>query len=649
MEGQVGRGAWLRTVGIALGLLLLALWVHDPRGLHFKADDYPTIAYARDFSRVLRDFVGPQYDLSFFVFHRPLITLSLWGDFVLFGVHPLGFFLMNLLAFWLSLVLLQRIIALVFGGLRGELAGLILALLWLFHPVPIASLEWVVGRVDTHVVPWILGAVFFHLRARRGGAQWPVWLCAFLALLTKESAFGVPFLLLGVDLLDRVSPSGGFATTHKPLIPKNGPGLLRRFPSWSLLALIPLDLLFRWIFLGQLLGGYGFLKTARLDLPAILAGFANTISLSLYPRDFASPLLQWGIPALLLCGLFWYCFQKKGHFWSRFFGIGFLTMGLFGPLALLLPSMRDPSNQRYAYLACMGPWMGVWTLLLLGRTLIKPLIPPSPLSALSLVSPLLLLGLIGLIPSQRREQHRMAVHDRFVAEGVELLGKAAALERGLAKDLPLVLSGKAEAACHPQRFLWGLGSVQKPPFVKDPGLYREVISLRRLHPSALPVPETLATAGLVALIRVRQDGSGLRLVPNRALRVREASPLGFEGKLNLAVQKRAQTLKGRGPGFSLGARFGGEVALCTSLGSYLLKLPPRPRERLTLWELLSSPIRSGGAPLPGLWMLWNAFDLCPSEPLQLFWREGAEVVHARLWVEREFTKGMAQALAGGKR
>ncbi len=642
MGVQVGRGAQLRTVGIALGLLLLALWVHDPRGLHFKADDYPTIAYARDLGRVLRDFVGPQYDLSFFVFHRPLITLSLWEDFTLFGVHPLGFFGMNLLAFWLSLVLLQRIVSMALGGVRGELAGLVLALLWLFHPVPIASLEWVVGRVDTHVVPWILGSVFFHLRARRGGARWPVWLCTVLALLTKESAFGIPFLLLGVDLLDGGAPARGFATSQHPPTSDQGQSLLRRLPSLGIFALIPLDLLFRWIFLGQLLGGYGFLKTARLDLPAILAGFANTISLSLFPRDFPSPLLQWGIPALLLCGLLWICLRGRGAL-ARFLGISLLAMGLFGPLALLLPSMRDPSNQRYAYLACMGPWLGVMALLFAVRK------GPSGQGRFAPLSLVLLLGFLGLFPAQRRERRRMALHDRFVAEGVQLLEKAAAMERGKVRALPLVLSGNAEAACHPQRFLWGLGSVQKPPFVEEQGLRREVVSLRRLHPSALPVPEALAAAGLSAVIRVHEDGEGVGLVSKGALPVREAKVLGFDGKLSLSVQKRAQELGDRGPGFALGAKFDGEVGLCTSLGSYLLKLPSPQKERLTLWELLISPIRTEGAPLPGLWILWNAFDLCPSEPLQIFWREGGEIVHARVWVEREFTKGMAKAMARGKR
>ena len=626
MLGPVRRGGrtWPWGLGAALVLLLLALWVHDPRGLHFKADDFPTIAYASEFGRVLRDFAGPQYDLSFFVFHRPLITLSLWGDFQFFGVQPLGFFVMNLLAFWISLVLLQRILALAMGGAAGEIAGLVLALLWLFHPVPIASLEWVVGRVDTHVVPWILAAVYFHLRARRGGAVWPVWLSAVLALLTKESALGLPLILLGVDLLDRGKNA-----------PKQ-PGL----PSLVFLVLIPLNLLFRWIYLGQLLGGYGFLKAARLDLPAMLEGLANTLSLSLFPREVPSPLLQWGLPALLVAGLLLFCRQAGKGGWRRLAGILLLGMGLFGPLALLLPSMRDPANQRYAYLACMGPWLGALALLQL---------PAREGSRPRTLSPLFLLALLWLLPAQTREKGRMAVHDRFVAQTLRLMGEAARMEAGIAPNLPLVLSGRAGAACHPQRFLWGLGSIQKPPFVRAPQFQREVVSLRALHPSATPVPESLAAAGLKAVVRVREDGDSLRLVLRRAQRVREARPLGFTGRLDLAVQKRAKAQGDRGPGFALGPGFGGEVALCTSLGSYLLRLPTRPRERLSLWELLTLPIQSEGAPLPGLWILWNAFDLCPEQPLQLFWREGGEVVHARLFVDRAFTKGLARAMEGTRR
>ncbi len=628
--GQGGIAARLRAIGIALGLLLLAVWIHDPRGLHFKADDYPTIAYARNLGNVLHDFFGPQYDLNFFVFHRPLITLSLWQDFFLFGVKPLGFFSMNLLAFVLSLVLLQRIMALFLGGWRGDVVGLVLALLWLFHPVPIASLEWVVGRVDTHVVPWILGAVFFHLRARRGGARWPVWVCTILGLLTKESAFGIPFLLLGVDLLD--------SSIRLPKVREQGSHVWNRFPSLGLLVLIPLDLLFRWVFLGQLLGGYGFLKAARLDVPAIFSGLANTLSLSLVPRDTQNPLLQWGLPVLLLLGLFWFCFRERGSFFSRMGGIALVGIGLFGPLALLLPSMRDPANQRYAYLACLGPWLALLTFVPMGGE-----------GKGFMFSPILLLGLLGLVPAQKREQKRMAVHDRFVIQTVSLLRKAAELERGKSQDLPLVLSGRAEAACHPQRFLWGLGSVLRSPFVREEGLQRQVISLRTLHPSALPVPEKLAGAGLGVLVRVRENGTAVQLIPKKPEPVREAQALGFRGRLGVDLQDRARVLGDRGPGFALGPKFERKVALCTSLGSFLLRLPPRPRTRLTLWELLTTPIRSEGAPLPGLWILWNAFDLCPDEPLQMFWREGGHLVHARLWVERAFTKRMAKAAGGAKK
>jgi hypothetical protein len=613
--------------------------VHDPRGFHFKADDYPTIAYAQDFGRVLRDFVGPQYDLRFFVFHRPLITLSLWGDFSLFGTNPLGYFGMNLLAFWLSLVLLQRIVAMVWKGTRGELAGLLLALLWLFHPVPIASLEWVVGRVDTHVVPWILGAVYFHLRAQSGGPRWPVWLCATLGFLSKESAFGIPLLLLGLDFLNRGTSQEAKEERGKGPLHRS----LRRYPSLSLFILFPLDLLFRWFFLGQLLGGYGFLKTGRLDVPAILGGFANTVSLSLFPRDFPSPLLQWGIPTLVLLGLLVFCVRGRGRFFPRFFGICFLTMGLIGPLALLLPSMRDPANQRYAYLACVGPWLAV-LVLLQGLSFHKG-------REIRLV-PVLLLALIWLVPAQRKEQKRMKVHDHFVSRMVALLNQQAHKERSHSLALPLVVSGRAEAAFHPQRFLWGLGFAQKKPFVLDESLQRDVVSLRTLHPRFLAVPDTLAAAGLEATIRVSQDGDGLSLVPKRRQKVREAELLGFQGRLNLAVEEQARTQGDHGPGFALGPKFGGEVAICTSLGSYLLKLPPRSRNRLTLLELLlTSPIPAGAQKKAkeedaGIWFLWNAFDLCPDGPLQLFWREGDVVVHARLWVDREFTKAMVLALEG---
>jgi hypothetical protein len=60
------------------------------------------------------------------------------------------------------------------------------------------------------------------LRARRGGAPWPVWLATLWAMGAKELGVGVPFLLLAIDCID----------------PNRNTG--RRWPALPLFVLVPL-------------------------------------------------------------------------------------------------------------------------------------------------------------------------------------------------------------------------------------------------------------------------------------------------------------------------------------------------------------------------------------------------------------------------
>ncbi|GEM_PF-2613096 len=643
-------------------LLALGLWLHWVADGVFKADDFEALRYVSDPARVLHDFYGAQYDLIFFRFWRPFITLSLAVDRLLFGLEATGFLWMNVLAFLASALLLLGLCVRLVPGRRGLCFGWVLAALWLLHPTVLVSLRWVVGRVDTHTVLWILIALHLHLRRRRGGASWPVWLAFAVALGHKESALGLPFLALGIDVLDPRPDARG-----------------RRFPGLFLLVVIPPVLLARvWMF-GEVTGGYGFLSRTRGDPLEMLEGFWNHLGMALVPRF---PLengpggtppwlegLRLLLPFLLPAGIL-HVFRKDPVRGLRLFsGLFLLAGGLYGPLLPLLPSMRDPGNQRYAYFVLLFP-LGLLLftfLVLLGagepeREDRPAEAGPSPRRGAGFPGfglrpgeiPVLALPFVLaflLHPSWREEDRILDGHDAFVRSGLEAMeaagsrldDAAAQGRRDPALELPILLGGEVERTCHPQRFLWGLGAVRRPPFVPA-ARARDVVSLRALLPNGRPIPETWF-AGLPGYLEVTAGGFRVPEVTKEA--PLEASRLFFEGVLRAEDLAPSSSI-GKPASFALGEGFGGKVVVATPLGAMLLVLPAG-KDRLVLRDLLlASPTDAKGAGLFAGLLLWNTFDLEKDSGVHLFWKEGKRLVHAAFRPAPDLSKRLYPALLGNR-
>jgi len=140
------------------------------------------------------------------------------------GLSPTGFHLTNLLLHGLCALLLLRLLFVVFP--RRPTIALGAAICFAVHPIHTGTVSALMGRAD-------LLATFFCLLAalawRRYDADRPVWLPLaailwWLALLSKESALGLPLALI---LLDVAAPRGAG----------------RRVPLWSYAAFaVPLVL-----------------------------------------------------------------------------------------------------------------------------------------------------------------------------------------------------------------------------------------------------------------------------------------------------------------------------------------------------------------------------------------------------------------------
>ncbi|MEZ5988866.1 MAG: glycosyltransferase family 39 protein [Planctomycetota bacterium] len=607
----------LRELVVPALLLAVGLWAHWPGGLVFKSDDYPAIAWACDWGNVAHDFVGPQYDLRFFLFWRPLITLSLAVDHALFGLDPFGYHLMNALAAVLAAWLLYRVARLLLPRPGAGTAALALALLWLLNPTTRLSTSWVVGRVDTHVVPPMLAALWFLLRRRRGGPAWPVALCTLLAFMAKESALGLPLLMLGVELLDRHDPGRGVRL------------LGRRVLSLSYLAVIPAYLLFRKLVLGEFLGGYGFMQQGGLDVVEVAKGLLATLVSGLGGSD--SPVVILVLLAVPTLGvtILWYLSEARP---APFVGMLLLGAGLFGPLLQLLPSMTNPALHRYAYLADVWP-LSIWVLGFISGPWMEALANAQGRRPLLRVFGfgLMMIPVAWFLPLHVLSSR--SHDDLIVRQTVAALREH---ERGFTeRGSPIPIEDPEQDLFHNQRFLWGLGSVLKPPF-DDSAL--DVVTLRPFHPLADPVLPAQLEGGIEGRLFVRYPdaggmlkGGGVEWRPAEGpLRLRRAEPLGFDGTLDPALLDRM--VDGDEAGWAVGSGYGGFVHVLTSAGSF--RVPVEAAEgRLRLARVLLADVMwsqpAGHEPIPALFLLWNVLDLARSSRVWLYWHEDGLV--ARAW------------------
>jgi hypothetical protein len=209
---------FLRRHGLILLALLavtaLAYW--PGLGGGFLFDDYPNI--------VQQEMVHAE-SLSIESLHtaaqafphgpagRPLATMSFAVDHALWGLDPWGYKLSSLLVHLLNALLVyllvRQILPLAGSSARaGRGAAFAIALLWAVHPLQVSTVLYVVQRMETLSLSFVLMAFLCYLRGRTnqisGTRGWP-WLLACLplvalGLLSKETAVLFAAYALALEL-----------------------------------------------------------------------------------------------------------------------------------------------------------------------------------------------------------------------------------------------------------------------------------------------------------------------------------------------------------------------------------------------------------------------------------------------------------------
>ena len=280
----------------------------------------------------------------------PLTTLAFWLQWLMWGKHPAGYHIVNVLLHALNAVLVWRVLA----RLRipgAWIAGMIFAA----HPVCVASVAWISELKNTLSLEFFLLSFWFYLKFEGASAVWSsafrrssdgsqegppeggtpsknpgrhwYWLslAAFLlALLSKTSTVMLPVVLLGCTWWHR----GRIALLD----------LLRTIPFFVLA--LAFGLMTVWFQAHQVITGetvqtenfLGRLAGAGRALGFYLGKALLPVKLNLiYPRwtiDATAPL-SW-LPLLLWVGFLAACWRFRRS-WGRavLFGLGLFTVTLF--------------------------------------------------------------------------------------------------------------------------------------------------------------------------------------------------------------------------------------------------------------------------------------------------------------------------------
>jgi Dolichyl-phosphate-mannose-protein mannosyltransferase len=326
------------SVIIAVGLLSFAATIDVP----LLYDSYGHVAHAarETLHDVLRSFFEhPQAGDFFF---RPLGYLNYWLDFKWAGYNAFRWHLCNLIIHVLN-SLLVYVLAQQLSLSRP--AAMVAGLIFAAHGSRPEVVSWMAARFDLLAAFFVLlSLVAFnrYLATQHSGWYWLMLICSVLALLSKESAYCLPFLLAGlIPFKD--------ASSRKKMIKA----------AFALLLVCAAVFLYRyWVIRG--IGGYrtqsGESTILRFSAVHAVKGlFFRQWSLLFFPINWSSdPRLwvKWSVVLLLgvMGGFLVYSQAKRKYLLASLFLV--IAAGL--PVQHLLLINKDLSGARVLYLPVLG-------------------------------------------------------------------------------------------------------------------------------------------------------------------------------------------------------------------------------------------------------------------------------------------------------
>lgn len=203
------------------GLLLAVYWV----GLHgnFFFDDQPNILEVpalriSDFSS--DSILGVLQSGKSGPLGRAIPQLSFAVNYYFGEFNPFGYKLVNLVIHFINGLLLVVLLRSLLRSLEPKvsigdtlLVSIIVASVWIFHPLQMTSVLYVVQRMTSLSALFLISALVLHIRAREGEGGWWQLLVAWcllwpMSLLSKESGILFPCFVAAWELIVRRALKG---------------------------------------------------------------------------------------------------------------------------------------------------------------------------------------------------------------------------------------------------------------------------------------------------------------------------------------------------------------------------------------------------------------------------------------------------------
>ena len=198
----------IRLILFSLITVLPVLIYLNSLGNTFVYDDYLTITnnhFIRE-RRYLSAFFSQKYfAISNELTYRPVVTLSYFVDYAIWQLQPWGYHLTNLVIHTLNVYLVYFAVYHLF---KNRITAFISCLLFSIHPIFSEAVNAVSYREDLLSASFLLVAfiLFIQYNKSTNRRYFIIWyalslLTYLLAMLSKETAFVLPFLILSYDLI----------------------------------------------------------------------------------------------------------------------------------------------------------------------------------------------------------------------------------------------------------------------------------------------------------------------------------------------------------------------------------------------------------------------------------------------------------------
>jgi hypothetical protein len=343
----------------------------------FAGDDFVHLTWLKDAIQqpelIWRNFHSSWLDGTTTKFYRPLISIFMVSDYLLYGTNGTGFHVTNLLFHLASALLIYGICLSLFSAVNNNIANsreelaepqatpqaklwaLASAALFSLYPLHVEAVSWITGRVDTIVTTFCLLSFWAYLGWRNSNriTLLVTSLVSFwLGLFSKEMAITLPALLVSYELL--LGKNSLTITKPKTIPAAFIDSLKPTLIFWGNLALY---FYVRKLALGTMVGGYDDSLFFISNLKTFALSWIHGLSMLFMPlnKEFLGShhLLtrSWQLALIANGILFITGFLRNPKIWKLFFFVSSWFILSLAPVYKIFAISDDLQGSRLAYLA----------------------------------------------------------------------------------------------------------------------------------------------------------------------------------------------------------------------------------------------------------------------------------------------------------